>query len=117
MVPRIVITEDRASLRLFMASRMMAMELANTPTNNLKATRQRLVTMPTTLVRTMSRSRRVSLLAATGGYRSLSISFSSTSRRSLAWKSARDMAPRSPAARCRGETVPFSMSRSPTTSM
>ncbi len=57
--------------------------------------------MPTTLVRTMSRSRRVSLLAATGDYRSLSISFSSTSRRSLAWKSARDMAPRSPAARCR----------------
>ena len=41
----------------------------------------------------------------------------STTSRSRAVKSSRDMAPRSPSVRCRGETVPFSMSRSPTTTM
>ena len=41
----------------------------------------------------------------------------STTSRSRAVKSSRDMAPRSPSTRCRGETVPFSMSRSPTTTM
>ncbi len=41
----------------------------------------------------------------------------STSSRSLAAKSAQDMAPRSSPVRWRGETVPFSMSRSPTTSI
>ena len=41
----------------------------------------------------------------------------STTRRSRAANASRDMAPRSPSARCRGETVPFSMSRSPTTTM
>ncbi len=41
----------------------------------------------------------------------------STTWRSRAANASRDMAPRSPSARCRGETVPFSMSRSPTTTM
>ena len=41
----------------------------------------------------------------------------STTSRSRAVKSSRDMAPKSPSTRCRGETVPFSMSRSPTTTM
>ena len=41
----------------------------------------------------------------------------STTWRSRATNASRDMAPRSPSVRCRGETVPFSMSRSPTTTM
>ena len=41
----------------------------------------------------------------------------STTWRSRAANASRDMAPRSPSVRCRGETVPFSMSRSPTTTM
>ena len=41
---------------------------------------------------------------------------STTSRSSLV-KSSMDMAPRSPSVRWRGETVPFSISRSPTTTM
>ena len=41
----------------------------------------------------------------------------STTSRSRAVNASRDMAPRSPSTRCRGETVPFSMSRSPTTTM
>ena len=41
----------------------------------------------------------------------------STTSRSSAVNSSMDMAPRSPSARWRGDTVPFSMSRSPTTTM
>jgi len=49
-----VINEDMASLRLFSASMVMATEWDIIPTKALKPASKRLVTMPTTLARTMT---------------------------------------------------------------
>ena len=46
LVPIMVIVEDKASLRLLTASRMIAMELERSPTNALNAARRILVTIP-----------------------------------------------------------------------
>ena len=53
-VPTMVINEDMASLRLFSASMVMATEWDIIPTKALKPASKRLVTMPTTLARTMT---------------------------------------------------------------
>ena len=51
--PIIVTTDERASDRLFTASRITAMEFERKPTNALNPTRNRFVIIPTTLVRTI----------------------------------------------------------------
>jgi hypothetical protein len=52
-VPTIVITDESASLRLFTASMIIAIELANNPTTALNEARKMLATIPITLVRTI----------------------------------------------------------------
>ena len=56
-VPMMVMTEDKASLRLFTASMTMATEWVKSPTAALNPARRRLARMPMTLVRMMVFSR------------------------------------------------------------
>ena len=53
LVPMIVIIDERASVRLFTASRVMAIEFTSIPIVALNATRIRFTTMPITLVFTI----------------------------------------------------------------
>ena len=53
-VPTMVMTEDRASVRLFTASRVMEMELERSPTPALKPAKNRLARIPMILVCTMT---------------------------------------------------------------
>ena len=51
--PMIVIIDDNASVKLFTASRVIAMELVAIPTTALNATSMRFTTMPIMLVFTI----------------------------------------------------------------
>ena len=66
-VPKIVTTEESASLRLFTASNITAMEFESRPTAALKPAKNRFAKMPITLVRTITLPRSAATAAGDPG--------------------------------------------------